>query len=135
MDEEYPPHFTHMTFEDWYLGFFKEVAAKHSISWYGFDRLDTEEKLIADYEKAADLEPQARTKERSEILTSLRRFQKLSPDTIERLRRDPDDTLIASIIGLILLSDEDTGLAMFDEIYYSVCLSSRKCIKGARKSA
>ena len=58
MDEEYPPHFTHMTFEDWYLGFFKEVAAKNNISWYGFTRLDTEEKLIADYEKATDLEPQ-----------------------------------------------------------------------------
>jgi hypothetical protein len=119
MDEEYPPHFTHMTFEDWYLGFFKEVAAKNNISWYGFTRLDTEGKLIADYEKAADLEPQVRTKERNEILSSLGRFQKLSPDTIERLRRNLDDTLIASIIRLILLSDEETGLAMFDEQFYS----------------
>ena len=119
MDEEYPPHFTHMTFEDWYLGFFKEVAAKHRISWYGFDRLDTEEKLIADYEKAADLEPQARTKERREILSSLGRFQKLSPDTIERLRRDPDDTVLESLIRLILWSDEETGLAMLDERLFS----------------
>lgn len=138
MDEEYPPHFTHMTFEDWYLGFFKEVAAKNNISWYGFTRLDTEEKLIADYEKATDLEPQVQIKERNEILSSLGRFQKLSSDTIGRLRRDPNDTLIAPIIGLILLSDEETGLAMFDEQFYSdhperaiqICRSIPDEIKG-----
>lgn len=118
MDEEYPPHFTHMTFEDWYLGFFKEVAAKNKLSWYGYTRLGTEEKLIADYEKAADLAPEARKDERQEILSSLGRFQKLSPDTIKRLSSDPDVDIIESIIRLIMISDEDTGLAMFDERVY-----------------
>ena len=31
LEEDYPLHFTHMTFEEWYFGFFKEVAAGNNI--------------------------------------------------------------------------------------------------------
>lgn len=119
MDEDHPPKFTHMSFEEWYLNFFKEVAAKNKISWYGYVRLGTEAELIAAYEKAANMEPKARKEERSEILSSMGRFQKLSSDTIERLRRDPDDSVIELLIRLIAFSDEESGLAMFDERFFS----------------
>ena len=112
------PKPTHMTFEEWYLGYFREVAAKNKISWYGYYRLGTEEELIAAYEKAADLEPESRREERLEILSSLDRFRQLSSDTISRLIRNPDDSIIASLIYLILHSDKATGLAMFDERFY-----------------
>ena len=118
LDEEIPPKFTHMTFEEWYLGFFREVAAKNRISWYGYCRLGTEEELIAAYEKASDLEPEARRAERLDILSSLDRFRQLSSDTIRRLIRNPDDSIIASLIPLIMRSDTETGLAMFDERFY-----------------
>lgn len=118
MDEYDPPRFTHMTFEEWYLSYFQEVAANHRIIRHGYTRLDTEEELIEAYEKAADMEPEARKNERREILSSLWRFQQLSADTINCLRRNPDESIIDSLISLILDSDKETGLAMFDERFY-----------------
>ena len=118
LEEDFPPKFTHMTLEEWYLGFFREVAAKNNISWYGYYRLGTEEELIAAYEKASGLEPEARRSERLDILSSLERFRQLSSDTIRRLCRNPDDSIIASLIRLIMRSDKATGLAMFDERFY-----------------
>ena len=115
MDEYDPPRFTHMTFEEWYLSYFQEVAANHRIIRHGYTRLDTEEELIEAYEKAADMEPEERKNERREILSSLWRFQQLSADTINRLRRNPDESIIDLLIRLIFMSDQEAGLAMFDE--------------------
>lgn len=118
LDKGTPPKFTHMTFEEWYLVYFREVAAKNRVSWYGYRRLGTEEELIAAYENAADMESEARKDERRKILSSLWRFQQLSADTINRLRRDPDESVIDSLISLILSSNHYIGLAMFDERFY-----------------
>lgn len=119
MDEDYPPHFTHMTFDEWYLGFFKEIAAKNRMKAYGYRRLDSEEKLISDYEKAATLESKERIDEREIILSSLGRFHFLSSDTVRRLSAAPDEDVIDSLIRLIIWSDEETGLAMLDERLFS----------------
>ncbi|MBR6983076.1 MAG: SMI1/KNR4 family protein [Ruminococcus sp.] len=119
MEEDYPPHFTHMTFEEWYLGFFKEVAAGNNLRGYGYTRLGTEKELIADYEKAVTLEKEARINERKEIIRSLNRFRQLSSDTIRELRAEPDEELIPSIISLILQSDQKIGLEMFNGRFFS----------------
>lgn len=86
---------------------------------FGYTRLETEEKLIADYEKAAAFEREARIEERELILTSLGRFHLLSADTIRRLSTEPDEDVIDSLIRKIIWSDEDTGLAMLDERLFS----------------
>lgn len=35
LNKKHPPVFSDMTFEEWYIGFFKAVVAHEDVSWYG----------------------------------------------------------------------------------------------------
>lgn len=76
ISSESPPYLTGMTFLDWYLSFFEEIAAGHYVTSFGYKLLCTEETLIELFYRAEKLE------EKQKILSSFYRFQKLSDQSI-----------------------------------------------------
>jgi len=104
LDKDIIPYFSHMTFEEWLLGFFKEVAAGHDLHNYGYIQLGTEEELMKDYEETEtmdQIDEDERYKKLRDIISSLHRFSKLSADTVKRLTKNPNKELMSPLIDLL----------------------------------
>ncbi len=115
LEEDAKPIFTHMTFEEWMLGFFKEVAAGNDVGQYGCIRLGTESEMIEEYERESQQGIHGR---RDEAVASLYRFAELSPDTIKRLVAGVDDEAAGIVMSLLFKFDVGEALKMFDAYFY-----------------
>jgi len=120
LDEDRPPIFTHMTFEEWFLGFFKEVASGNDLDHFGYLRLGTEEELVKEYEQIGVLDrgKEERINKLRRIISSLFRFPKISNATVDLLLKNPDKELLTSLIDLIKKTDQATALSLFEKEFY-----------------
>ena len=117
MMEDYGPIPSYMTFEEWYLGFFREVAAGNDLWNFGYIRLDSEEKLREDYIAAGSREEGERTVERERILASLRRFPRLSEKTVSVLTEYIDETVSGSLVSVINKTDKELAMDIFERAF------------------
>jgi len=121
LDKDRLPHFSHMTFEEWILEFFKEVAAGHDLHNYGYVRLGTEAELMKDYDETEALDQineDKRYKKLRGIISSLHRFSKLSTDTVKRLTKNPNKELISPLIDLLKKTDQEIAISLFEKEFY-----------------
>lgn len=110
ISSESPPYLTGMTFLDWYLSFFEEIAAGHYVTSFGYKLLCTEEALIELFYRAEKLE------EKQKILSSFYRFPKLSDQSIALLINIKDHELDCPRLALLFKNNSEKAMQVFDQL-------------------
>lgn len=110
ISSESSPYLTGMTFLDWYLSFFEEIAAGHNVTSYGYKLLCTEETLIELFCRAEKLE------EKQDILSSFYRFPILSEQSIALLVNIKDHELDRPRLALLFKNNTKKALQVFDQL-------------------
>lgn len=109
LEGECPPYLTGMDFEDWYVDFFKEIAACHDVHGYGYYYLGNEEELINQY-RSTDLAEQ-----KKKCVASFSRFRKISPVTVDFLMNIKEKEMNGIRLWILLKSGGEQGIALFEK--------------------
>jgi len=112
LDKDAPPVLTQMSFWEWYLGFFEDIAAGYNVDAYGYRKRADEEELIAEYQKSAEV------REKRRNLDGLMRFDQLSPRTAEFLYYVKDREADDARLTVLLKYRPDLGMKLFDRLIH-----------------
>lgn len=109
LDLEYPPVLIHMTFLEWYQGFFEEILAGYDIYGYGYYINGDENKLIQMY-ASADLEIKRK------IISTFFKFKSIDKETLSFICHF-DGVDDVRRLKLILKFDVKKGLTYFEQFF------------------
>lgn len=109
LEGECPPYLTGMNFEDWYMNYFKEIAAGYNVHQYGYYYLGNEEELMNQY-KNSDL-----IEQKKKCVTSFSRLKKLSPNTIDFLINIKEKEMNDIRLWLLLKYSSEHGIILFEK--------------------
>jgi len=111
LELDYPPKLIHMTFLEWYQGYFEEILAGYDVYGYGYHMLGDEKELIEKY-ACADLHT------KNKIISSFFKFPTIEQETIKFISNFDGISDIARL-KLLLEFDEEQGLQIFDNFFES----------------
>ena len=109
LEGDYPPYLTGMTFEEWYMCFFEEIANGKDVRNYGYYCLGNEDDLIKLYTDAAS------PKQKKKCIISLSRFSVLSQNTIDFLMNIKDKDVDSERLYTLLRVSNEKGMLLLDK--------------------
>lgn len=109
LEGDCPPYLTDMTFEEWYIRFFEEIANGRDVGNYGCYYFGNEEDLIRGYNKEKSV------RKKKKFITSLSGFDEFSQSTIDFLMNINDKDVDSERLYTLLRVSNTNGMLLLDK--------------------